>query len=154
MKLWLCNVWGLPGPPSNAVGPKMRPVCFFDHHPFVYINPLSQSFLFSSSCSLFLVNMLSSVRRPLTAKAISSSNRFYTVIPFTPSQQQQHQQPPLSKEEDQSNPIHALYNTENQSMLDKQHYEIHSGDQKVSELGQVIHSADSFSPSFNTVFDE
>lgn len=101
-----------------------------------------------------LRSMIIARRAPAQLAAV----RFYTVIPSIPQAYQAHQQQPVRSEEEHPNPIHALYNTENQSMLDQHHYHtqtaVHSAEQTHLELGDALHSADNFSPTFNTVFDE
>lgn len=75
--------------------------------------------------------------------------RAYTVIPRTPVQEQ-----PFVKEEPE-NSIHALYNKE----YEMEHTAAPNADQTHRTLSDAEHhhivaSADSFSPTFNTVFDE
>lgn len=96
------------------------------------------SFSFSFSFTAIMLSRLSLISR-----------RAYTIIPRTPVQEQSAF---AAKEESTENSIHALYNKE---------YEEHiSGgpDQTYRTLSDSEHhaaaSADTFSPTFNTVFDE
>ncbi|KAI9489467.1 hypothetical protein BDB00DRAFT_791067 [Zychaea mexicana] len=93
------------------------------------------------------------------SNSVPASYRCYTLIPSTPQQGPQAQaQPMISREEDHPNPIHALYNTENQSMLDASTAHAASGSHSAPQHDAASDvfgsSADTFSPTFNTVFDE
>ncbi|KAI9254583.1 hypothetical protein BDA99DRAFT_562678 [Phascolomyces articulosus] len=77
--------------------------------------------------------------------------RCYTVIPSTP---QAKQQPTILKEDENPNPIHALYN-DTESMVDSTTSSHHSAPQhNIASDVFGSSSTDTFSPTFNTVFDE
>ncbi|OAD71139.1 hypothetical protein PHYBLDRAFT_182139 [Phycomyces blakesleeanus NRRL 1555(-)] len=72
-------------------------------------------------------------------------SRAYTLIPSTPEQSK-----PSAQDIQDHNPIHALYNNHNQSVQDT-----HYADKKIHVANpEHYQSADTFSPAFNTVFDE
>lgn len=95
-------------------------------------------------------------------RAAAVSKRAYSVIPRTPQAHTPAPEQPTAAAaatanatvasaqpgQDSHNPIHALYNNENQSIL--QHH------QHDEDLGShhILSGADAFSPTFNTVFDE
>ncbi|CDH54626.1 predicted protein [Lichtheimia corymbifera JMRC:FSU:9682] len=92
--------------------------------------------------------------------AISVFNRTYTAVPTMPSSSvlgREHQAQDHGGHAQEHNPIQALYNKENESMFAHHvdhHFDQHST-QAPRSLSDDIHgSSDSFSPSFNTVFDE
>jgi hypothetical protein len=72
--------------------------------------------------------------------------RAYTVVPFTPQRQPLNEQP---NKQEELNAIHALYNNENQSLQEHHSNTVQSTYRSLSEDDQST-----FSPSFNTVFDE
>lgn len=91
----------------------------------------------------------SSIKASRSYSAAASTST--TAAPAVPLQHQEFS----SKDQDMThNSIHALYNTENQSMLD--HPVFSSSSQQVHSMAsEFTHSsADCFSPTFNTVFDE
>lgn len=100
--------------------------------------------------SSLLARRVISVRSSL----IMATRSYSATAPAVPLQHQEF----TSKDQDTHNPIHALYNTENQSMLD--HPIFSSSSQQVhsvaSEYAQSNNTTtpDCFSPTFNTVFDE
>ncbi|KAG2221421.1 hypothetical protein INT45_012672 [Circinella minor] len=104
--------------------------------------------------------MLSSVtRRTLVTSATLRmatpiSSRCYTIIPSTP--QQEKHQPIIHKEDDHPNPIHALYN-DTETMVDSSHSNQHLHSAPQHNMASDVFgssSGDTFSPTFNTVFDE
>ncbi|KAJ8659970.1 hypothetical protein O0I10_004196 [Lichtheimia ornata] len=100
------------------------------------------------------------VRRTISARSAIKASRSYSAAASTPTTAApavplQHQEFSSKDQEMTHNTIHALYNTENQSMLD--HPVFSSSSQQVhSVASEFTHSsgADCFSPTFNTVFDE
>ncbi|KAI7874043.1 hypothetical protein K492DRAFT_200271 [Lichtheimia hyalospora FSU 10163] len=94
------------------------------------------------------------VRRAISARSTMLARSYSATAPAVPLQHQEF----TPKDQDTHNTIHALYNTENQSMLDHHAFSSSSSSQQVhsvaSEYSPLTHSSDCFSPTFNTVFDE
>ncbi|KAI7883364.1 hypothetical protein K492DRAFT_192750 [Lichtheimia hyalospora FSU 10163] len=96
------------------------------------------------------------VTRPTT---ITVLNRSYTAVPTMPSSSVSgdHQAQDHGSHGQEHNPIQALYNKENESMFAQHvdhHFDQHSTQAPRSLSDDIHSSSDSFSPSFNTVFDE
>lgn len=92
--------------------------------------------------------------------AVTVFNRSYTVVPTMPSSSVvtgDHQAQDHARHVQEHNPIQALYNKENESMFAQHvdhHFDQHSTQAPRSLSDDIHSSSDSFSPSFNTVFDE
>ncbi|KAI8881901.1 hypothetical protein K501DRAFT_103951 [Backusella circina FSU 941] len=76
--------------------------------------------------------------------ARSLAIRSYTVVPSTPYQNQPVQE---IKSNQEHNTLHALYNNENQSVLD---HHLNSNEKQRS----LSDEHETFTPTFNAVFDE
>lgn len=90
--------------------------------------------------------MVTTIKSTTSVRPVANCVRLYTVVPSTP------QQPTTDnngvKPNDNFNSVHALYNNENQSVHESQYIP-----------GQTYRSLSSdenttFSPEFNSVFDE
>ncbi|KAI7858731.1 hypothetical protein BDC45DRAFT_531283 [Circinella umbellata] len=77
-----------------------------------------------------------------------ASTRPYTMTPSVP---QSGSEGAIKKED---NDIHSLYNKDNVSMLEVDHHDSTQHRSLSDGSNHSGESADSFSPSFNTVFDE
>jgi hypothetical protein len=100
--------------------------------------------------------MLSTIinRRLLSSTmAIRPLMRAYTVIPSTP--QQPTTVTDTNTSNDVYNPVHALYNNENQSVHES-HSTVPAGQtyRSLSADDHSHHHNDTFGPTFNSVFDE
>ncbi|KAI9488465.1 hypothetical protein BDB00DRAFT_877430 [Zychaea mexicana] len=124
--------------------------------PPVHVTPLSQpthsvAYL---NCKMLPRNIMTLVAarcRPVTVASpvFAASKRKYTMTPVVP---QPGEAKELASNQDKTD-IHALYNKDNVSMLEADHHH-DTQHRSLSSSSDSGEPSDSFSPTFNTVFDE